>query len=201
MKTISLIIALTFSMFSFCQEEDKEIHFYTNLNDHENDQLFHAEIKGDIPYAILGKVKGKNFLKLGRYTIESIKFSIHNIETTKTGNIVINDGPLNVESQDFYITKVAFEGFVSKNNSNDIGTDNNQSKEKNIAKFTIEIGIDSTLENSLFEEDLSIYDSAILDFNIIPSEKLNKNEKEKIIKFVNFGGHICKSRVTFDKLF
>lgn len=210
------IISMAFCLSCFyciAQNTDKkikkEVIFNVNLKNHDSEQLFHADLNDSIPYMINGKIDGHNFLGIGRYTIENIKFTLEPVPT----NNLHNYQPKSTDSI-LSIKDVKFECFVA-----DFGAPCEDSKSqktrsnrgKYIAKFKVDLEKRPKIAKSKlliddtphFFDDvkLSVYRNAIFDFEIyIDGEKVKdqiKKNSKKSKGDKNFGGHICKSKITY----
>lgn len=162
---------------SITTEERNKIFFCVNLKDHLNEQVFHLEYTDKYRFALMGRVKGENILGIGRYKIQNIHFRMKIFDNTK----------------ELYIKSVIFEDFVEGDNG-----------VKNIAKFKVDVSFEEQPESSGIynSHDIGVYGDAILDMNFVSCDNLELNkllqqQKRKAKEFINFGGHICKSRVAF----
>jgi hypothetical protein len=187
----------------------KEVIFNVNLKDHDNAQLFHVDLNDSIPYMINGKVDGHNFLGWGRYTIDNIAFTLEPVPTNNLHNYKAKSTDSILSIKD-----VKFECFVADfgDPCEDLKSQKTSAKRsKYIAKFKVDLEKNVKLQKStilldttpyIFEDvKLSVYRNAIFDFEIyIDGKKVKDHIKKNAKKSKddkNFGGHICKSKISY----
>lgn len=191
------------------QKINKEVIFNVNLKDHDSEQLFHADLNDSIPYMINGKIDGHNFLGWGRYTIENIAFTLEPVPTKNLHNYQpkSTDSILSIKNVTFKCFAADFEAPCEDPTSKKA----NAKRPKYIAKFRVDLEKKKKLKKNaalldakpyIFDEvKLSVYRNAIFDFEIYIDGKKVKDQIKKNAKKSkddkNFGGHICKSKITY----
>lgn len=198
-KTI-LLFTFLITTFTFAQSID-EVYFNLNLKDEEKQQLLHVDMNSVFPYMIHVKLKGSNFLGLGRYTIREMDFRVDEVPKNNL------EKPIQIP-QNLYIKDIKFKCFTKdggKCSNDSIPLKNlsiNQSNKNDRVKRVAHFKVDLTTTPPENEFDIasnmrfSVYDNAIFDFHI----KINGKEPEDFfneIGIYNFGGHICKVRINY----